>query len=344
MTPPLELARSITGRLVPGAVPADIDTAYRLGKPLGNRPRPLLIRYVKTSTRDQLLWSKKDLQTHEDLKSLWIKEDANQKVRQHQNDVRTIAKLAADQGINATPKGTKLLYNGRLYAHNELDMLPNCISLLRTNTMVGRNYIAFKGPSSPLSNMSKCKLIDEKGESHQSVEHCLQQRKAEFANAPSKVSLIRGTQCPFRVRAIGKSIHPPGWNDQVEAVLSDLLQRKFTQNSDLQIYLLQSGQKQLTEATLDPKWGAGVYLSSKKLEDRSWEGQNRCGQLLMETRDRLARENTTNDIAPAHLSVDMVLIDQPDQAIPVFTILLLSLPRSGLCPFLALLCVVQAYM
>ena len=251
-------------------MPADIDTAYRLGKPLGNRPRPLLIRYVKTSTRDQLLRSKKDLQTHEDLTSLWIKEDANQKIRQQQNDVRTIAKLAAHQGINATTKGTKLLYNGRLYAHNELDMLPNCISLLRTNTRVGSNYIAFKGPSSPLSNMSKCKLIDEKGESHQSVEHCLQQRKAEFANASSKVSLIRGTQCPFRVRAIGKSIHVPGWNDQVEAVLSDLLQRKFTQNSDLQIYLLQSGQKQLIEATLDPKWGAGVYLSSKKLEDRSW--------------------------------------------------------------------------
>ena len=285
--PALNTASRITSRLVPGLSQTEIDTAYRVGKPQTNRPRPLLVAYVKCSSRDQMLRSKGNLSRHTDLSRIWIREDANPTIRSQQDDVRNIVKIASDHQIKATAKGAKLLYNGRLYSHRELNQLPDQISLARAKTRVETNFIAFKGPDSPLSNMHKCKLIDENNVSHQSVEHCLHQRKAEFANAPSKVPLIRATQCPFRVKSIGKSIDAPGWDRHVESLLTDLLMRKFTQNDKLNEYLRQTGQRELIEATLDPRWGAGVNLMSLKLADRSWSGQNKAGRLLMQIRDRI---------------------------------------------------------
>ena len=62
---------------------------------------------------------------------------------------------------------------------------------------------------------------------------------------------------------------------------------KFSQNHHLGQFLINTGDKELIEAGPDPYWGAGVRLDSPQLQDRSWSGQNKLGQILVATREKL---------------------------------------------------------
>ena len=89
--------------------------------------------------------------------------------------------------------------------------------------------------------------------------------------------------------AIAKSIDCPAWKLIDEAELTELDVIKFEQHEDLRELLLSSNSRELIEATSDPFWGASVPLRSKALMNRTFNGQNRGGKVLMEAR-RILRE------------------------------------------------------
>lgn len=69
--------------------------------------------------------------------------------------------------------------------------------------------------------------------------------------------------------------------------MAELLMAKFSQNGDLAKILLDTGEKQLHEATSDRKWAIGCALSSRALSTEEWKGRDILGQLLESTRDAL---------------------------------------------------------
>ena len=246
-------------------------------------------------------------------------------IKSQQNDVKAICQLAAKQNIMVKPKGTKLIYNGRQYNHSDIGQLPEVISLAKAKTRVEDQFIAFVGPNAPLSNMYLSPIVDN-GESFASVQHAFQAKKAEFANAPKIAALIRATPDPYHAKSLGKSVHAPGWESREEAVLIDLLMKKFTQHQPLCDYLINTGDRTIYEATIGPKWGSNCGLHSKLFVSKKTTGANVCGQALMRIRRLLAphatppstRPTTTTDSpTPIGQTRPTVQVLSPQQAQPL---------------------------
>ena len=68
-----------------------------------------------------------------------------------------------------------------------------------------------------------------------------------------------------------------------------LLIAKFSQNSHLLEILLETGQKEIGEASKDPFWGIGRSLNDPSVLDKnSWTGENLLGNTLMYIREQLS--------------------------------------------------------
>ena len=67
----------------------------------------------------------------------------------------------------------------------------------------------------------------------------------------------------------------------------ECLKRKFTQNPDLGLLLVETGDLELVEATPDRLWGCGATLSSNVLRRGEWSGKNKHGEILMTVRGKL---------------------------------------------------------
>jgi hypothetical protein len=67
---------------------------------------------------------------------------------------------------------------------------------------------------------------------------------------------------------------------------------KFTQNEDLRILLLMTGDKILVEASpVDLKWGIGLTENNPLSEHpNEWQGTNWLGHVLMEVREYIRSE------------------------------------------------------
>lgn len=62
--------------------------------------------------------------------------------------------------------------------------------------------------------------------------------------------------------------------------MTSILRNKFQQNPELAAVLINTDDKNLHEATSDPKWATGAELASKSLLNSDWYGQDLLGQLL----------------------------------------------------------------
>ncbi len=66
------------------------------------------------------------------------------------------------------------------------------------------------------------------------------------------------------------------------------IQAKFTQNEHLATYLLNTGTRDIGEATQDLFWGVGMNLKNKDIMNQNlWKGKSVMGKVLMQIRAQL---------------------------------------------------------
>ena len=65
---------------------------------------------------------------------------------------------------------------------------------------------------------------------------------------------------------------------------------KFSQNPDLQLKLVKTGDAKLLEATADDFFGIGKHLNAKLLKDLTWTGSNHLGEILGKIRSGFTGE------------------------------------------------------
>ena len=108
---------------------------------------------------------------------------------------------------------------------------------------------------------------------------------------PAIATKILLTRVPYEMRQLGAET---GTSEEWEAIVEDVMYaamlRKFTQNPDLLEKLLATGDIRLVESTPDNRWGAGASITSKRMRNGEWKGENKQGILLMKARDKLRRE------------------------------------------------------
>jgi hypothetical protein len=86
-------------------------------------------------------------------------------------------------------------------------------------------------------------------------------RKARLFNYQEAVKIISEEMDPVKQKSIGRNIKGfdrHAWQTQAPHLIIPELVEKFLQNDKCKFMLLDTGDKQIVEATKDTFWGAGV--------------------------------------------------------------------------------------
>lgn len=124
------------------------------------------------------------------------------------------------------------------------------------------------------------------------AEHYMMAQKALIFNDKDSFDKIIKATHPKQAKDLGRQIK--NFNEQIwqekrlEIVTAGNL-AKFSQHADLKVYLLDTGERILVEASpVDKIWGVGLAKDDKCIcNPNQWRGLNLLGFALMAVRDRL---------------------------------------------------------
>jgi hypothetical protein len=145
--------------------------------------------------------------------------------------------------------------------------------------------------ASPMSNHFKCNYV-VKGTNYNCLEQYMMTQKAIMANDSDARERIMNSDDPVEMMKIAgnmTTLDVAQWETRCFDLMRPAAYAKFSQNISLKAKLLASGTKVLAEASLDPMWAIGIKLDDPDLGTKTWKGENRLGDLLMQTRTELAR-------------------------------------------------------
>ena len=129
-------------------------------------------------------------------------------------------------------------------------------------------------------------------ETYNCAEQYMMAEKARLFKDEEICELIMKSTDPKEMKALGKKVRnfeQTLWDKAKYSIVLNGNYFKFTQNEDMRILLLSTGDKVLVEASpLDTVWGIGLSESNEKSQNpNTWRGQNLLGFALMEVRDEL---------------------------------------------------------
>lgn len=112
----------------------DIDFVRRLGKHKPGAPRTVLIKFIKQSKRDAILFSRANLNKESngpnDTNLIWLNDDVSDITRRNRKLVRDVANQALDIGVeNVKIHGDGIVIGNGKFKHRDLDLLPPPFSL-----------------------------------------------------------------------------------------------------------------------------------------------------------------------------------------------------------------------
>ena len=268
------------------------DSCYRTGPYNKNRPRPIVVSFLKQSDRDYVFSQRMNLKDSKDYSKIWINEDLAPSVRRTKTMVRLIAKQAYDKGIPCRNNKFSLTVNGIKYSGEELKELPAPLSAQDLKQIqIDEKTIAYQSEHAPLSSMYPAKVKIE-NEEFDTSEQAFQYIRANSNNRPLLAEKILLCKKTYMIKQLGDEVKvTKEWEESEEEEAMFMVQlNKFRQNPELAAMLIATGDCELIEATPSRKWGAGATLSSNILKRHEWKGNNLHGKILMTVRAKLIRE------------------------------------------------------
>ncbi len=160
-------------------------------------------------------------------------------------------------------------------------------------------YLFFWGHQSSGAGVSKScfsqwydSAFSEGGVTYMTAEHYMMAAKARLFNDYSTLQKIIGAHNPGEVKALGREVK--GFDESVWVQNRfDIVVRgnclKFSQNTALKNFLINTGDRVLVEASpVDRVWGIGLAADNKQVENPNlWRGPNLLGFALMAVRRTL---------------------------------------------------------
>lgn len=273
----------------------EIASAFRLGKVRqdATRSRPIKVQFLHPSDRDTIWRAKAILTRNKDFQHS-IKEDLPPKLRAHMSALIRVSQIARrypDQFKNVWIDDFQIHINGSIYSADQLESLPSKLRPSVSSTPGNIYVVVFYGRSSKFSNHFICKFSWD-NKDFTSIEQYLAYRRAQIAGRKDLATQVMGCHDPADAKRImnilKSSPTEPNWKEQRKDILFSGLMAKFAQNDYLKQYLIESGRRQLGEASLDKTWGIGLSLMDHHvLDPTKWVGENLLGVTLMEVRDEL---------------------------------------------------------
>lgn len=127
---------------------------------------------------------------------------------------------------------------------------------------------------------------------YKSAEHFMMAKKAPLFGDFEIMNQIIKANSPADVKKLGREVknyNDAIWLENKYEIVKTGNFYKFSQNPELQKFLLSTGEKVLVEASpVDAIWGIGLASDHKNANNpKEWKGLNLLGFALMEVRDEL---------------------------------------------------------
>lgn len=191
-------------------------------------------------------------------------------------------------------KANVLYIEGTKYTCDKLDSLPTALTPSTLSEKKSDEVLCFGGPLSrfhPLSNFNKS-FFYFKNITFSSSEQALQHQKCVYFKDFARARMILDTSEPGEQKSLGRHVvnfDQTQWSTVRDNILKDIILAKFSQNENLKTFLVETGTRQLAEASLrDTTYGIGMAITYRTVLDmNTWNGSNKLGRCLMEVRDVL---------------------------------------------------------
>lgn len=130
------------------------------------------------------------------------------------------------------------------------------------------------------------------GITYKTAEHWMMAKKAELFNDNEILEKIIQVNSPAEAKKLGREVRNYDdalWLANRYEIVKQGNFYKFSQNSDLKEFLMNTKERVLVEASpVDAIWGIGMAADDKDvLNPEKWRGLNLLGFALMEVRDEL---------------------------------------------------------
>lgn len=268
--------------------PADLEAVYRIGKQ-GKNPRPILIKFVRESVRNEVMRKKKLLKDSDETKKLFMNEDLPPVINKRRADMRAVVDNARRKNIPASMMGNRMSVNDITYEFKDIHSLPPGLKLADAKLQAVKGGFAFQSEYAYLSNFFPCE-IRFKDMVFGSSEQLYQYERACFANDAYCMNDILAATTPQAAKRAGYRVgNSPGWDRVKIDKMAEIVALKFNQNPVLKNEILKTGEANLIEASHDTFWGAGFTLNAKKLREGNWHGHNHLGKILVNYRFEVRR-------------------------------------------------------
>ncbi len=127
---------------------------------------------------------------------------------------------------------------------------------------------------------------------YKTAEHYMMAEKARLFQDEEVLEEILVSEHPYDAKKLGrkvKNFDPAIWDEHKFEIVVRGNHAKFSQQEELQTFLLNTGDRVLVEASpRDRIWGIGMGQSNEKaMNPNLWRGHNLLGYVLMEVRDQL---------------------------------------------------------
>jgi len=134
----------------------------------------------------------------------------------------------------------------------------------------------FNGQYRFLSNFS-ADPVTYQGINYPTSEHAYQAQKVDNLILKREIASMK---TPFETKQYGATFKPKDWYKRSLGIMYEIVKWKFIQNPDIRKKLLETGDLELIEGNhwKDTFWGK---------DDKTWEGENWLGKILMQVRDEL---------------------------------------------------------
>lgn len=268
-----------------------IERCHRLGKKtVSTQPRPIIIKFSFFKDR-QNIWSQRN-----ELKKygLLLKEDFPPEIERRRKILMPVF-LAALNDTTHKPKlrvampVDKLYINNETYTVDTLHRVPDFLKPENTSTRKNDKAVWFWRKESPFSNHHMSGFM-EKGVHYNCTEQYLMVHKArEFGDENAASKIMNSSNPVEQKRTHVENLNVSLWHQVAQDVMLRGLRLKFEQNEHLRQILLDTGCRQIAEASpYDNYWGCGFGMNDPKVSDPSnWTGQNLLGKCLMRVRSEL---------------------------------------------------------
>lgn len=287
--------------------PKAIESAHRVGPKQQHRERPIIVKCFHREEKELIVSKAAHIWN---ITRIRVEEDFATKIEADRKILKPIF-LAANKSTNQNGKKEyranltldKLRVDNKVYTVNNLETLPIKLQPQNLSTITKGNTTAFFTKDSPLSNHH---IAKQKINNH--VYNCNEQfymsEKALYFRDHATAEAILKEQSPGKQKTLGNNIrnfNQAQWEEKSLVIMEQGIRAKFTQNSKLQNFLLQTGTTQLLEANpKDSFWGVGMSIRNSKIWIKnSWvpTATNHLGRLLHELRRDLRPEQSNVEMS-----------------------------------------------